>query len=161
MYGSKVLKKNEPNEETRIGNKLHILLHLKERGIWLLDTSIIGWYIQQDIEYNITMGSKNVHKLAKARPPKCMKKDTLILSWELYTKHVVRKAFLEGNLKLLIPIGSEVVNFITRKRFEEVVDNNPSLVHNGIPAMNAWDKGKDRLNDRLKDLATLVNEMIG
>ena len=26
MYGSKVLKKNEPNEETRIGNKLHILL---------------------------------------------------------------------------------------------------------------------------------------
>ena len=72
-----------------------------------------------------------------------------------------RRIFLEGNLKLLIPIGSEVVNFITRERFEEAVDNNSSLAHNGIPAMNAWDKGKDTLNDRSKDLAALVNEMIG
>lgn len=28
------------------------------------------------------------------------------------------------------------------------------------PVMNAWDKGKERLNDRLKAVATLINERI-
>jgi hypothetical protein len=160
-YGDKVLKKSVKDDETRIQNKLDILLRLKQRGIWLIDTSIIGWYIQQPTEYNITQKSKNVHKLDKARPPSNMKQDTLVLSWELYIKHVVRKASNEGNLKLLIPIGNEVKKFITRERFEDAVLHDSSIVHDGIDAMNAWTKGKNGLDERLKLVENLINDTIG
>ncbi len=162
-YGSKVLVKHVKDHNTRVRNKLEILLRLKQRGIWLLDTSIIGWYIPQPTEYNITMKSKKIHKLEKARPPAVMKEDTLLLSWELYIKHVVRKAALEGNLKLFIPIGKDVVKAITHSRFRDAaMDYSLHIVHDGIAAMNAQDDAKNKsLKERLQHVAEEIHKKIG
>ena len=163
-YGSKVLKGKAKTSATRIRNKLEILNSLKRRGIWLIDTSIIGWYIQQRTEYNITQKSQKIHKLQKARPPANMKKSTLILSWELYIKHVVRKATAEGNLKLLVPIGKEVNDIITQDRLKDAVciDGKHTVdVHKGIPAPNAWVKGTGEFTKELVKLEASINKAIG
>jgi hypothetical protein len=42
-----------------------------------------------------------------------------------------------GNLKVLIPIGMEVQNYLTRKRLEETLDGKAELA-DAIPAPNSW-----------------------
>jgi hypothetical protein len=163
-YGRKILKSKTSVEE-RINNKLDIVKRLKERGIWLLDTSIVAWYIRQPTEYNITQKSKLVHKLEKARPPSNMKRDTLVLSWELYIKHEVQKAAKEGNLKLFVPIGNAVKDFITQERFVDAVTVNgreagTCAIYNGMPAPNAWIPGRNGLDNVLEKLAMVVDDNI-
>lgn len=164
-YGCNLLK-SKTNVSERIRNKLNILKRLKDRGIWLLDTSIVAWYISQPTEYNITKTSKMIHKLQKARPPSNMKRETLILSWELYIKHVVKKAATKGNLRLFVPIGKEVKDFIGRERFTEavIVQGIPTekqcIVHHGIPAPNSWIPGKNGLDLVLSELASTINRVV-
>jgi len=164
-FGSNLLKSKTDVPE-RIRNKLSILKRLRERGIWLLDTSIVAWYISQPTEYNITQSSKMIHKLAKARPPTNMKRETLILSWELYIKHVVKKAAREGDLRLFIPIGKEVKDFLSFERFSEAVTvqgmpiEKQCVVHHGMPAPNSWIPGKNGLDLVLSELASTINRVI-
>ena len=80
--------------------------------------------------------------MQKARPPLCLKAPSLVLSWELYTKHLVRQVAKEGHLKLLIPIGVEVELAVTRQRMEEAVSVcEGAEVSDVIPAPNAWIPG--------------------
>ena len=51
-----------------------------------------------------------------------------------------------GNLKVLIPIGMEVQNYLTRKRLEETLDGKAELA-DAIPAPNSWaTAGYDKLS---------------
>ena len=52
-------------------------------------------------------------------------------------KHVIREVVEAGNLKVLIPIGMEVQNYLTRKRLEETLDGKAELA-DAIPAPNSW-----------------------
>ena len=167
--GDSILKETTAKFQDRIRNKVEVLLKLKERGIWLLDTSIVGWHITQPAEFNITRKSNKVHKLEKARPPAKMKTDTLLLSWELYMKHVVRNAAKEGHLRTLIPIGNDVKRIITRDMLEEAVTFDGSkaeaardVVHKGIPAPNAWIKEDDGgYHGLLRNLQSYIDGVLG
>lgn len=68
-----ILKKQISSTKGRIRNKLKILRALKERGVWLLDTSIIGWYIQQEKQYAVSPQDKNIYDFCKERPPNNLK----------------------------------------------------------------------------------------
>ncbi|CAB9501830.1 expressed unknown protein [Seminavis robusta] len=122
----------------RLRRKLGVLQELKDKGIWLIDASIVGWYIQQEREYVISRKSFAVHRLQLQRPPKCLKRPTLVLSWELYTKHVIREA--SSSLKLLIPIGKEVEQAITPNRMKQAAGEHVQILES-FPAPNAWCRG--------------------
>eukprot|EP01083_Nonionella_stella_P083695 231483_1 len=68
-----ILKQQISSTKGRIRNKLKILRALKERGVWLLDTSIIGWYIQQEKQYAVSPQDKNIYDFCKERPPNNLK----------------------------------------------------------------------------------------
>ena len=69
---------------------------------------------------------------------------SLVLSWELFTKHLIRDVAKDGHLKLLVPIGKEVVNALSRERIEDAVrvDSGSKVsVAETLPAPNAWIPG--------------------
>lgn len=87
-----------------------------------------------------------------------LKTPSLVLSWELFTKHLIREVANEGNLKLLIPIGMEVETALTRRRMEDAIQGNSkgARVSEPFPAPNAWIPGGYRPFHA--KLAALVNE---
>lgn len=129
--------------EERLHAKLEVLEQLKARGIWLLDASIFGWYISQPQKYSRSSVSNEVHRIPKSRPPLKLKTPSLVLSWELFTKHLIRDVADEGNLKLLIPVGMEVEAALTRERMEDAIKGKYSeaRVTEAFPAPNAWIPG--------------------
>ncbi len=80
--------------------------------------------------------------MQKARPPLGLKGPSLVLSWETYTKHLIREVAEEGHLKLLVPIGMEVELAITQQRMNEAVSVcEAAEVTETFPAPNAWIPG--------------------
>ena len=137
---SDVLKLGSPRLADRLAAKFRVMRDLKARGIWLLDTCVVGWYIPQATYYVRSARTGEVQRKAKERPPKRCKTPALALSWELYTKHVVRAAAAAGHLKALIPIGAEVFAAIGLDRLRAAA---PGAVVPGeaFPAPNAWVRG--------------------
>ena len=137
---SDVLKLGSPRLADRLAAKFRVMRELKARGIWLLDTCVVGWYIPQATYYVRSARTGEVQRKAKERPPKRCKTPALALSWELYTKHVVRAAAAAGHLKALIPIGAEVFAAIGLDRLRAAA---PGAVVPGeaFPAPNAWVRG--------------------
>ena len=137
---SDVLKLGSPRLADRLAAKFRVMRDLKARGIWLLDTCVVGWYIPQATYYVRSARNGEVQRKAKERPPKRCKTPALALSWELYTKHVVRAAAAAGHLKALIPIGAEVFAAIGLDRLRAAA---PGAVVPGeaFPAPNAWVRG--------------------
>jgi len=160
-----ILKKDISSTKDRIRNKLKILRALQERGVWLLDTSIIGWYIQQEKQYAVSPQEKNVYDFGKARPPSDLKTPTLLLSWEFYVKHLVRQAASEGHMKLFIPIGKDVRKILTEDRLIKAVTVEDHKVvrvqvHPGINAPNARRVGGGLESD-FKRLKAYADEVLG
>jgi len=136
-FAADLLKGGGLPVEERLKAKLEVLEDLKKRGIWLLDASIFGWFISQPQTYTRSSVSNEVHRKPKSRPPLELKAPSLVLSWELFTKHLVRHVADEGNLKLLIPIGMEVEAALTRDRLEEAVKGkSKARVTDTFPAPN-------------------------
>jgi len=153
----------------RVRAKLKILKDLKRRGVWLIDCSVVGWYISQPPKYRKTRVTKEIHRSCKERPPKNLKAPTLIMSWEIYTKHLVREAANDGCLKLVIPIGKEVEAALTRERIQEALIPGATVsagsksetkscarLLDAFPAPNAWIPGG--YGPFLLRLAHLVDE---
>ena len=46
-----ILGTKKENMTNRVRNKLEILFDLKAKGIWLIDSLIMGWYITQKQQY--------------------------------------------------------------------------------------------------------------
>ena len=90
--------------------------------------------------YRRSAVSGDVHRAAKSRPPKRCKRPALLLSWELYMKHVVRAAAAEGHLRALLPIGKEVYASITGPRLRSAIGPG-AVLHDAHPAPNAWVPG--------------------
>ena len=81
----------------------------------------------------------------------------LVLAWECFTKHIVHQVATEGNLKLLIPLGYEMCDAITMKRFEEAIVGSPNdSVAESFPAPNAWVQGKGGYDIVLRQLQDLL-----
>ena len=148
-FATDVLKMGGLSVEDRLEAKLSILQQLKDRGIWLIDVSVIGWYISQEQKYRRSARTNEIHRMAKERPPKELKPASMVLSWELLTKHVIREAAEEGGLNLLVLIGKELENILSIDRITEAVTSRgttagPSSAHRckieTIPAPNAWSK---------------------
>ena len=162
-FASDLLKGGGLPVEERLQAKLKVLEDLRSRGIWLLDASIFGWYISQPQEYSRSSVTGEVHRKQKNRPPKELKIPSLVLSWELFTKHLIKEVADEGHLKLLIPIGMEVESALTRKRMEDVVvggtRSTTAVVSDTFPAPNAWIPGG--YGPFYAKLAALVNEATG
>ena len=131
------------NQKDRLKCKYNLLVRLRSLGIWLLDTNVFGWYITQQQEFVRKSCGVEVTRKAKQRPPTNLKSASLTVSWEMYTKHVVHKAAVDGNLKAIIPIGKEVAKAITISRMKEAVNvgNNSAVVERIPPAPNAWIEG--------------------
>ena len=104
---SDVLKLGSPRLEDRLAAKFRVMRDLKARGIWLLDTCVVGWYIPQATYYVRSARNGEVQRKAKERPPKLQDARAGALVGAR-TKHVVRAAAAAGHLKALIPIGAEV-----------------------------------------------------
>eukprot|EP00804_Cyclotella_cryptica_P026769 CCRYP_007964-RA/>CCRYP_007964-RA protein AED:0.04 eAED:0.04 QI:694/1/1/1/0.6/0.66/6/882/813 len=121
LFAADILKGGGLPLEERLNAKLKILEDLRERGIWLLDVSIFGWYISQPQQYHKSSVSNEIQRMTKQRPPHYMKAPSLVLSFELFTKHLIREIAEQGNLQLVIPIGREVEQTITRKRLVDAV----------------------------------------
>ena len=132
-FAQDLLKGGQLPVEKRLEAKLQVLENLRDRGIWLLDVSIFGWYITQPQEYVRSSISNEVHRKQKSRPPRELKTPSLVLSWELFTKHVIRDLVQEGHLKLLIPIGMEVEAALTRERIEATVQQSEARVSECFP----------------------------
>ena len=139
QYGNDLLKSSSLTPIQRIKRKLDILNKMKSRGIWLLDTSIIGWYITQPTSYDIAKKSKQVTKLPSSRPHPKLKKPCLQISWEGHVKHVVREAATgkDSALKLVIPIGKDVESALGKQRFLDAVKGSDARVVDAFPAPNA------------------------
>ena len=73
------------------------------------------------------------------RPPPTLKKSSLVLSWEIFTKHLLRAVVMEGDLKIIIPISKSVGIALSRARLEEVIDveNCDAVIEENLPAPNA------------------------
>ena len=114
-------------------------MRLKERGIWLVDTSIYGWYMTQETTFKQSKVSLEVVKKARERPPKDLKQITMVYSWELYVKHMVREAAVEGHLRFIMPIGKSVGAALSESRLKDVisVDGCRAIVEINPPAPNA------------------------
>lgn len=141
-FAADLLKGGNLPVEERLKAKLEVLEDLRDRGVWLLDASVFGWYMSQPQEYKRSAVSKEVHRKVKSRPPKELKTPSLVLSWELFTKHVIREVAEEGNLKLLIPIGMEVEAALTQERMEDAIrGRSKARVTDTFPAPNAWIPG--------------------
>ena len=92
-----------------------------QKGVWALDTAIFGWFISQEQEYTTSLVSGDVQRKSKKRPPKNLKDTVLVLSWELFMKHLIRKVAVEGHVKVLVPIDCEVADAITNDRLEDAI----------------------------------------
>ena len=147
VFATDVLKMGGLSLEDRLEAKLSILQKLKDRGIWLIDVSVIGWYISQPQKYRRSTATNEIHRTSKERPPKELKPASMVLSWELLTKHIIRKAAEEGGLNLLVLIGKELENILSMERIAEAVTfgsiaTGSSSAHRcnieSIPAPNAW-----------------------
>lgn len=147
VFATDVLKMGGLSIEDRLEAKLSILQKLKDRGIWLIDVSVIGWYISQPQKYRRSTATNEIHRMAKERPPKELKPASMVLSWELLTKHIIRKAAEEGGLNILVLIGKELENILSMERIAEAVTfgsiaAGSSSAHRcnieSIPAPNAW-----------------------
>ncbi len=99
-FASDLLKGGNLTVDERLKAKLEVLEDLRSRGIWLLDASIFGWYMSQPQVYSKSSSSGEVHRKQKNRPPKELKIPSLVLSWELFTKHLIREVADEGHLKV-------------------------------------------------------------
>ena len=114
-------------------------MRMKERGIWLVDTSIYGWYMTQETTFKQSKVSLEVVKKARERPPKDLKQITMVYSWELYVKHMVREAAVEGHLRFIMPIGKSVGAALSEGRLKDVISINGcrAIVEINPPAPNA------------------------
>ena len=135
-------KQHNKDMLSRVEVKYNILVSLKDKGFWLLDTMVFGWYLQQAIEFQQTAVSNHteVVKKTKQRPPANLKHAALALSWELWTKHLVREAAMCGELKCIFPLGKSVGSALTRDRLLEAitVDGKSGEVGINAPAPNSW-----------------------
>ncbi|KAL7552079.1 hypothetical protein ACHAWF_015295 [Thalassiosira exigua] len=155
-FAADLLKGGGLSVEERLEAKLGVLEDLRRRGVWLLDASVFGWYMTQPQVYSRSSVSQEVHRKAKTRPPKELKTPSLVLSWELFTKHLIHDVAEEGNLKLLIPIGMEVEKALTASRMEEAINGSGARLVETFPAPNAWIPGG--YGPFHAKLAALVNE---
>ena len=64
-FAADILKGGGLKVEDRLNAKLGVLEDLRERGIWLIDTSIFGWYIAQPQKYKRSSVSNEVHRMQK------------------------------------------------------------------------------------------------
>ena len=78
----------------------------------------------------------------KSRPPKNLKDTVLVLSCELFMKHLIRQVAVEGHLKVLVPIGCEVADAITNARLVGTIGIcENAIVSETMPAPNASVEG--------------------
>jgi len=152
-FASDVLKVGRLAVEDRLEAKLSILKRLQDRGIWLIDVSVIGWYISQPQQYQRSRKTNEIHRMSKDRPKKSLKAASMILSFELFTKHIIREAAEEGGLNLLVLIGKELENILSMERITDAVSLRGTTTGSSaagssahcckiesIPAPNAWSK---------------------
>ena len=140
--GKELTHSGNADRELRLKRKYELLCRLQDLGIWLVDTNVFGWYITQQQEF-VRKNSGEVTRKQKQRPPTNLKNASLVVSWELCTKHVFHKAAINGHLKALIPIGKEVAKAVTISRMKEAVtcDKNSVVIERIPPAPNAWIEG--------------------
>ena len=68
----------------------------------------------QSTEYVKSKVSGEVVKKTRDRPPPPLKNASLVLSWELFTKHLLCGVVMNGDLKFIIPIGKSVGTALSR-----------------------------------------------
>ena len=106
----------------------------------------------QDIQFKQSSVSFEVVKTSRERPPKDLKQITMVYSWELYLKHMVRVAATEGHLRFLMPIGKSVGAALSRNWLEDVirVSGCRAIIEINPPAPNAMVKnGYNRYYHRI------------
>ncbi len=104
---NKVLKKGTRDLLRRLRNKVDFLLKMKEKGVWLLDASIVGLY-------NPYSGKK---------PPFNVRKRIIEICWENHIASIIE----EANPKHIIVIGKGVYK-ILKQKFEDLDIPSPTVL---------------------------------
>ena len=125
-----ITHRGTPDEEQRIKHKINLLNSLRERGIWLIDTSIMA-IDRKDLPNNMM---PQVLQTSRSNLPNNMVSLLLKTSWNKYTGQIVKDA----NPDFVIMVGQEVaealVGEITYKKevlshlndlltYEQIMDN--------------------------------------
>jgi len=87
-----VLKTRTPDFQQRLRNKLDVLYKMQEKGVWLLDASIVGLY---------GSGVRNFSKIRRI----------IEISWDNHIRNVIE----ESNPKFIIIIGKKVEKILLSK----------------------------------------------
>jgi len=103
IFYDSILKGKTKNLEERVRNKIRILKKMKEKGIWLVDGSIVG-----------------INRL-----PTKIKRDIISLSWNHYVKNIV----LKSEPKAIVFIGSPIKYVL----FNEFQDSSIDVFHQPQP----------------------------
>jgi hypothetical protein len=110
-------------------NKVHLLNEIKQRGIWLLDASIIG--VNGD-----------------HRPPKRVYREVISICWEYYIKDIMNQITPEN----VIFVGAKVSE-ILKERAQTIISREPTTV----PLLNAHLTATERLAV-LKTIYSVCNQ---
>lgn len=87
---AKVLKSGTPDDEQRILNKIELLKSLRDKGVWLVDASVMALY---------NNGKK---------PPTRVMRQVIEASWRGYTQNVIQ----EANPGYIIVVGKGVAEIV-------------------------------------------------
>jgi hypothetical protein len=90
---SAILKKTTKSLFDRVNNKIGLLNKLKDKGIWLVDSSIVGLYKKGE------------------KPPRNITERIVLTSWNNYVKYIIR----ESKPKIMICIGKTVWDVLESK----------------------------------------------
>jgi len=96
-----ILKKNKSLED-RLKEKIELLKKLKQKGIWLMDASIVGLYPKQKLGDN---AQEVIQKVIE-------------ISWDSYLKHILQSI----HPKHIVVIGQSVYNILQDKLNENEYD---------------------------------------
>lgn len=96
-----ILKKTTRDYKSRIKSKVEVLKELKERGIWLLDASILALY--------------NPNSPEQRKPPLSIRTEVLSICWDNY----IRSLVAESKPEKIIVIGKGVES-VLHDRIKEI-----------------------------------------
>ena len=97
QFNFDAIKKSTTKTDERIRNKINLLKKLRDEGIWLVDSSIVGLY---------NKGEKPSHREMK---------EIILISWDNYVKGLI----INANPKFIVCIGKFVLNSL-EDRIKEI-----------------------------------------
>jgi len=104
----KILIKDTPNFHQRLRNKISLLEKLKEKGIWLVDASIVALYKD------------------KSKPTRKIRKEITKISWEHHVSKVIHEAKPDKIIVIGICVSEDLEDELKKTHIDFDVQRQPN-----------------------------------